>query len=421
MKKKAASLAVFVLFLCSGGTTTSQNTVKGHSENSGMGRNCDGCHRGHGAPKTMMLPAGPVETCLSCHGVAYTKAKTKSGGKGAARQMTLQAGKSSAHQMTLQIGNATPRQLNLRENFSKPYRHPIETASNHRRDEVLPERDPSTPRHASCLDCHDAHQTRSRFQYQTTSRGIRRRRSSLREEVYEYHLCYRCHSDSANIPYWSRNIRDEITSVNRSYHPVEAAGMSDDVPSLRNPYTTSSIISCTDCHGGDTPRTASSVHGSTHAGLLQANYSTRDGQIESDLAYRLCYRCHERSSILANKSFSLHRDHIVDPDKQTSCHTCHASHGSPLNDRLIEFNQAIVSPNMKGILRYRRGGHRSGECYLSCHGAEHDPGRYCMVGSRCEKGNVRKVESKSDAQFQQEQFIKKKPSPFDTFRPVVPR
>ncbi len=397
MKRKAVALTVIALLLFSAGTTTSQNTQEGHSESTGIRGNCEGCHRGHGAPKTMMLPAEPVETCLSCHGGVSTRVRSK------------------------YVVKVVRRLTNLRPSFNKPYRHPIETASRHRRDEVLPERDPSTPRHVSCLDCHDAHRTRTKSLYRNLSKGTKRKKSPIRGEAYEYQLCYRCHSDSANLPYWSRNIREEISSVNQSYHPVEAAGMSDDVPSLRNPYTTSSIISCTDCHGGDSPRTASSLHGSTHAGLLVANYSTRDEQIESDIAYRLCYRCHERSSILANKSFSLHRDHIVDPDKQTSCHTCHASHGSPRNDHLIEFNSVIVSPTMKGMLRYQSRGRRTGECYLNCHGAEHDPGRYCAVGSRCEKGNVSRVGSKSNAQFQQEQILKKKPSPFDTFRPVVPR
>ena len=149
-----------------------------------------------------------------------------------------------------------------------------------------------------------------------------------------------------------------------------------------------------------------------HQGLLVDNYSTRDPNMESDISFRLCYRCHERSSILADKSFSEHRSHLLDPEKRTSCYTCHNSHGSRDNPHLIEFNPVVVSPNKKGMLRYYSQGGFRGECYLSCHGADHDPGRYCPPGAGCDPGEVSKGLAGDRRRQPQNPFPRR--SPFDT-------
>ncbi len=137
---------------------------------------------------------------------------------------------------------------------------------------------------------------------------------------------------------------------------------------------TRSFLSCQDCHnnpdasslGGGGPN---GPHGSRFAFLLAARYETRDFTIESPQAYALCYRCHDRNSILGNESFSRHREHIV--RGRTPCSACHAPHGVPGNsaqhDHLINFDLSIVT----GRRWYQSTGRFRGTCTLRCHNVEH--------------------------------------------------
>src|SRR6185295_4375454 len=81
------------------------------------------------------------------------------------------------------------------------------------------------------------------------------------------------------------NTRLEFANSAVSFHPVETAGRSNDVPSLRTDYTISSIIRCSDCHSSDAGRVAggtgaSGTHGSNNRPLLALRYDTRDGSSE---------------------------------------------------------------------------------------------------------------------------------------------
>jgi hypothetical protein len=172
-----------------------------------------------------------------------------------------------------------------------------------------------------------------------------------------------------------------------SYHPVVAAGKNMDVPSLTPPYTTASIIGCTDCHGSDTSRASGSTgangpHGSNAEPLLLAPYETLDGTTESTVTYALCYRCHERSTILTSPTFPQHLTHVV--NDRTPCSVCHDAHGissaqgnAMTNSKLINFDTSVVTPDpVTGRLEYRSLGGRAGQCFLSCHGVPHSPLAY---------------------------------------------
>jgi hypothetical protein len=144
-------------------------------------------------------------------------------------------------------------------------------------------------------------------------------------------------------------------------------------------------MSCTDCHcsenahrvGGGGPN---GPHGSRFQPLLNQRYDTRDGTIESAQAYALCYQCHDRTSILRDDSFSLHRLHIV--VARTPCAVCHDPHGIPAgagpsneHTNLINFDRFVVRPvqTAGGLLpvRYQDTGKYSGNCTLQCHGVTH--------------------------------------------------
>lgn len=275
--------------------------------------------------------------------------------------------------------------------LKKDYRHPVkETGVRHNSKEVLPEVNPNVPRHADCVDCHNPHQTgpdRSYAGINPTKSG-----SSVKSVTKQYELCYLCHSTSANMPVRAINKRAQFAVTNPSFHPVEGEGRNQAVVSLLKPYKEKrifqsdiSIIECTDCHASDDPSSPRGPHGSRYSHILRANYSERDLEPESQFAYAICYGCHERNSILGDESFKFHSLHIKGKSGSnsptsggTSCYTCHTSHGSTENKYLIRFNTEVVSPNSVGILRFKEKGAGAfrGECYLSCHGVDHNPKSY---------------------------------------------
>jgi uncharacterized CHY-type Zn-finger protein len=277
---------------------------------------------------------------------------------------------------------------NIEGVFSKLYRHPtFDLAGRHQSNETLPELDPKAPRHADCVDCHHPHLVTKENKFA----GIKGKRvgNLIAEITNEYELCYRCHAESANLPGRYINKRSEFSLNNPSYHPVEGEGRNTAVISLIRPYKEKkvvpgdiSVIKCTDCHNNDDPNGPKGPHGSNFRYILVDNYSVLDKQPENTYAYALCYKCHNRSSILANESFKYHSLHIsgtsnINPNG-TSCHTCHSSHGSTEYKNLIRFDTEYVTPSSSGILKYVEKGIAkfSGECYLTCHGVDHNPKTY---------------------------------------------
>jgi hypothetical protein len=268
----------------------------------------------------------------------------------------------------------------------KPYNHPVLTGSGaHRGYEVLPEEALNAPRHAECIDCHEPHVVEKGNPF----RGLRGKRvgNFVAPLSEEYELCYKCHASSANLPTSSTDKQAEFRTTNPSFHPVEAEGRSAFVISLKEPYVARksrpgdvSIISCRDCHGNDDPNGPLGPHGSRYEGLLVLNYEMVDGRSESEANYALCYKCHDRASILGNESFPFHALHIegdrATDQPGTSCFTCHDAHGSLENPYLIRFNEDVVEPNADGKLEFKSQGvaARHGSCLLKCHDVEHDEG-----------------------------------------------
>ena len=255
-------------------------------------------------------------------------------------------------------------------------------------------------RHAECQDCHDPHACRSGGATPPGVpgpiigvSGIDSSGQVVAEINHGYELCYKCHADNnGGNSYLPRvlhqtNTRLEFDLQNPSFHPIEGPGVSNDVPSLKAPFTTSSIISCTHCHqsnnspqaGGNGP---AGPHGSNYRPLLAANYSTQEYVSESPNAYALCYACHNRNSILNDESFDEHRKHIEKED--SPCSACHDAHGisstqgsSLHNSHLINFNASYVQPSSKnGRLEFIDDGFRRGRCSLTCHGEDHDDEDY---------------------------------------------
>jgi len=329
--------------------------------NNVAGNACENCHQPHnaGSPQRILNSAIEENNCIPCH-------------------------------------NGNVASFNIESEFNKFASHPIADTTN--------VHDPAesaitSARHVECVDCHNPHAANSSNPLNGV-RGINQAGSEISSINRTEELCYRCHGDSNNKPaarttrqIGQTNVRQEFDTGNPSYHPVAGPGRNPNVPSLIPPLTTSSTISCLDCHNNDSGPGAggngpNGPHGSIYEPLLERQNLTQDPTTESPSSYALCYKCHDRNSILGDNSFKEHSKHISGGGRgmgrlSTPCNVCHDPHGisasqgnSTNNSKLINFDTSVVSPNRSGILRFESTGTFSGKCYLSCHNKNHNPKSY---------------------------------------------
>jgi predicted CXXCH cytochrome family protein len=366
------------------------------------GQLCQQCHLKTGWDESVHGLEGPQTSakrntgkqktgCAACH------ATHSAGG----RQRLLYYAEEENNCFYCHNGRGKNITSDLENEFQKPSRHPMWETGKHDPLELTVMEE----RHVECVDCHNPHAARkdtvkvdrngelevgkqlpgSLLMLRGVTSG-----GSVIEAVpginREYQLCFRCHGDSMNQPSplvtrWRNefNIRKEFEPSNISFHPVVQQGKNDNVPSLLSPLTTNTIINCTDCHNNNDLNGIAGPHGSIYAGLLEREYITEDLTIESESAYALCYKCHDRTSILDNESFSLHEMHIrgagdnMSMDEMgTSCSTCHDPHGS-VQQRLINFDATVVLPSGSGLEEFNVNGPQAGSCSLTCHNKDHDP------------------------------------------------
>ncbi len=322
---------------------------------------CENCHWPHSAPHPARLLSNSQErdVCLVCHN-----------------------------------GNVAAK--NLESEFLKFSVHPI--ASTNWKHE--PRENPNTmARHVTCVDCHNAHQSASVPANPPLAsgrvrgvRGVNISGGTVTEAIYEYEVCLKCHGvrepttsgivRSDNI----RNIGLKINPSNPSVHPVASVGKKSSLQGLEPAYTSSSIIYCTDCHNNDdwTPSGTRprGPHGSRYTPILEREYQSNDPSTESFQTYALCYKCHNRDFLINDRSRTfLHRKHVS--EKETPCAVCHDAHGSRKNVGLINFmlrdrtGKTVVSPSQsQKRLEYVSLGPGRGQCYLQCHGENHEPKSY---------------------------------------------
>jgi len=261
----------------------------------------------------------------------------------------------------------------------------------------------------ACADCHDPHAMADRAAEAPMASGlvagvagVDRSGLPVDSARYEYEICFRCHGDdSADREFVPRvvasvNTRREFDPSNPSYHPVVAPGRTFGLPSipsaLEPTLDASQILYCTTCHADD-DGTSRGPHGSDYAPILRERYETADGTAESAESYALCYRCHDRQSILADEGFPRsalgagggHSGHLA---AGISCAACHDPHGidatgpasiqaTGSHTHLINFDSRTVLP-LPGadVPVFSDGGERTGSCSLVCHGVAHQATRY---------------------------------------------
>jgi predicted CXXCH cytochrome family protein len=312
---------------------------------------CASCHVSHGAGIKQQLSrfSRPEQNCISCH-------------------------------------NGENTGQNLAAEFNKASVHPIFLHA----DSHAEQEDAVNPpvRHVTCVDCHNPHA--SAKSPGTATRlagalagvaGVNLGGSVTRNVSREYELCFRCHGDSAGRgparvtrQFVETNTRHEFNPGNTSFHPIEAIGKAPTAPSLLQPLTAASLMTCEDCHnndqgpgaGGTGPR---GPHGSAYVPLLERMLLLTDGSPYNPGNFALCYKCHSSLVVDSDQStsWSLHRKHIE--NDKAACTTCHDSHGAT-QPHLINFNTTYVSPS-GGQLSYISTGVNHGVCTLSCHGHDH--------------------------------------------------
>jgi len=307
-----------------------------------------------------MLTEMEEDFCYQCHGEPEKQSAMISAGR-------LAAG-------------AQP--VDIEREFKKAYRHPVTDGTGHSPIERLPALQGATPNHAECVDCHNPHQKIEADhpqRYQVAGYSISGQ--YLESNVQEYEICLKCHADYIGIDHTTRSLSAEFSPTVRSQHPVTRGVTGEYQVSLAAGFGPGRTMKCSDCHTSGDPDGPRGPHGSNHQFLLSGNYTLDAFAEESPYAYEFCYSCHDRSSILSNESFPLHREHILgDPvsgRRGTSCYTCHSSHGSRQYPYLLDFNPRAVSREATtGMIRYQTTGEQSGECYLKCHGHNHGPAKY---------------------------------------------
>ncbi|MCK5196170.1 MAG: hypothetical protein KAQ71_20320, partial [Desulfobulbaceae bacterium] len=338
---------------------------------------CSSCHVPHraGGPKRLLRYLEEEKNCYSCHD-----------GNGAIFDIKSQFRKISHHPIEATTIDITGNSHDPAENVS------------------------FLQGHVECVDCHNPHAANG-VQAEAPNASGRldlvsgkdRTSAVVYPITYEYELCFKCHGDSSNsvpiVTRWSNenNTIREFDPANPSYHPVIAIGQNSDMPSFPSAdepeLTATSMISCVDCHdSNDTSELGKGgprgPHGSIFRPILRQRYDTMDNMLESEFAYALCYRCHERTNLFDNINGSFifidqpvnssgHKKHVV--EEHAPCSTCHDPHGVQFDgngdhSHLINFAVGIVSPYPGNAFPlFQDDGDRAGSCVLVCHGATHHP------------------------------------------------
>jgi len=317
---------------------------------------CSSCHKTHAAghSKALLNQTGEVANCTVCHG-----------------------------------GNVATR--NIQNDFAKISSHPINQSE---WTHAPKENASQMARHVTCNDCHNPHASTNTSVAPPPSTppgitgrlkgvsGINQMGATVSAASYEYEVCYKCHGlNAASTASFQRqdnvrNARSQFDPSKPSYHPVAAIGKNPTIQNLVTGYTATSVIQCSSCHNNDAA--AAGPHGSQYSPILEKQYDTTDNTLKTEQSYALCSKCHNSLAFTTDVPGKFqHAQHLA--DGKTSCAACHDAHGSERYPGLINFmlfdktGLPVVSKSSAlqrlEYIPFATGG----QCYLSCHGVNHEP------------------------------------------------
>ena len=393
-------------------------------------------------PTPPARPMGDQGKCLNCH--------TPHGSRdGLGLVPNLEYFREEALCLACHDGSG-PATTNILAELSKPSAHPtVPTVGVH----LTAEGSSSAAfgvgkRHAECTDCHNPHAGTAANRLGGTSRiqvtnGVAGSVPAFTfvpptntSAVKEYELCFKCHSSWTSRPAGQTDLALVLNPANESFHPVEAPGKNTSSQLMNSlaggtglPHlTTSSVITCSDCHNNDAlPRTLSLAsgytgasptgpHGSAAAGgnaafssaVLRAPYrvSLKPRAASNDYTandFTLCFICHSPAPFTdgsentrADTSFRLHGLHLTRifnvgsglGDINTPgagqgnaiCRECHfnthGTRGAPLANNRTYARGVNFSPNVRGPNGFGQPSWASRTCSMQCHGMNHSPETY---------------------------------------------
>ncbi|MBM3335299.1 hypothetical protein FJY63_11615, partial [Candidatus Sumerlaeota bacterium] len=189
---------------------------------------CANCHSMHdaGGAEHLLYSESVAETCYACH-------------------------------------NGSVATKDVRADFEKPFRHRVEAAAGGRAKPLGRDFDISR---VGCTDCHNPHAANADTAIKPNISGalkdvvgITASGAIVERAQFEHEICYKCHSHPSDRSITRpirrlqmlSSLREKFNPTAVSFHPIEVVGRNPDVPSLLPPWSESSLVSCSDCHGND--------------------------------------------------------------------------------------------------------------------------------------------------------------------------
>jgi predicted CXXCH cytochrome family protein len=371
---------------------------------------CSSCHDAHDNSNGnfLRMDNSSGELCLECHNLEHWSFAVHSGTdeseyndmKGMACNMChnihatpaqpdlLTNDQSSlcfsCHDSFVDCDGEIPAEKDLKKEFEKLFTHPVNVWS------VDNNKNNAGPgfaglatgglgeRTVGCSDCHNVHASRSEESLDQLpgslfgASGVNRLGRFVKYADFEYEVCMKCHGfTSAAIP-GQRDISEDFSLSNRSFHPVFGVGNSSDVPSLKNGWSAMDQMNCSDCHGNDNPEGPAGPHGSDIPGLLKLPFNDAEFASGEPNENGLCFECHTDSFIQGSSGWGKHRLHL---DAGYSCAACHDPHGSSDLPGLLRLDKPWIEP-VDGELTINSSGLTVGTCTLMCHGHVHKNSSY---------------------------------------------
>jgi predicted CxxxxCH...CXXCH cytochrome family protein len=380
-----ASAHDFAQFAVSGGATyTWQYQL--HSGN--FDRNCTKCHASNVEGTTPAVAATGSNTvavhfsdnfnllsgkrnpggaaagfvCYNCHGSAASPAAGAQGNR-SGKDIQTQIAKTSNHP-----ANADTRHADAAEFNAAAFGNALGVSAG------------SGQRHASCLDCHDSHGVKAGTHAQGTnvagpplegSWGVAfvgtlaagavptsanfTKKAIVAGTDLEATLCFKCHSafygtlpNSASGGYGETDQAREFNTANLSMHPIlaTAPNPTGNVINL-NGWSTTSLMTCTDCHESNSAADPNGPHGSSAGFILKGpntTWNTTLALLSTGMpAGTFCANCH--ASNYAGSRFPQHLSSVHRGTQRGSpvyCTSCHVRipHGSGHRGLLVSVGTA---------------------------------------------------------------------------------